>query len=146
MKTVTIKEEFEIPGTDVILEAGDRFQILEAKVFSTNDNLFASAIAEAIYQTASQSTRFNLTSDMNTYRILNFETKHTGNIFLPSYSVIYRVQMTFDGGITFDGELTVTTYSRRGESERIASVSGDVTGGISLGRINVENINLDKLL
>lgn len=31
MKTIKIKEEFQIPGTDIILEAGDRIEINEAE-------------------------------------------------------------------------------------------------------------------
>lgn len=30
MKTITIKEEMRIPGTDIILEEGDRIKVLEA--------------------------------------------------------------------------------------------------------------------
>lgn len=30
MKTIEIKEDFRLPGTDVILEAGDKIQIQEA--------------------------------------------------------------------------------------------------------------------
>ena len=36
MKTLTIKEEMRIPGTDIILEAGDKIGVLKEALFLEN--------------------------------------------------------------------------------------------------------------
>lgn len=47
MKTIKIEQDFKIPGTDIILEAGDTIQVQEAEVKSIKEDVFSSLMAKA---------------------------------------------------------------------------------------------------